>query len=146
MSTMTRAELWERLQKAALVEGGMPEAGDASSPWFIRVMLGFAGWLGALFLLGFVGAAFAFVIKSATAMVVVGAGACAVSVAIFRAAPKSDFVAQFGLAVSFAGQVLMLMGMSQWFREFGPRQFAWCFLLQEAALFVLIPNFLHRVI
>lgn len=146
MSAVSRPDLWTRLQQARLVEGSMPEAGEASSPWFIRVMLGFAGWLGALFLLGFVGAAFAFVLREASAAVFVGAGACAASVAIFRSAPKSDFMAQFGLAVSFAGQALLLVGMSQWFREFGPRQFAWCFLLQEAALFVLIPNFLHRVI
>jgi uncharacterized protein DUF4401 len=146
MSTVTRLDLWARLEKARLVEGNLPEAGEASSPWFIRVMLGFAGWLGALFLLGFVGAAFAFVFRNASAAVFVGAGACAAAVAIFRSAPKSDFMAQFGLAVSFAGQALLLYGMSQWFREFGPRQFAWCFLLQEAALFVLVPNFLHRVI
>lgn len=146
MSTLTRQALWARLQQAQLVDGAMPEAGDASSPWFIRVMLGFAGWLGALFLLGFVGAAFAFVFRSAASAVVVGAGACAASVVIFRAAPKNDFVAQFGLAVSFAGQLLLLYGMSQMFRDFGPRQFAWCFLLQEAALFILVPNFLHRVI
>ncbi len=146
MSATTRAALWERLQKAALVEGSLPEAGDASSPWFIRVMLGFAGWLGALFLLGFVGAAFAFVFRSAASMVVVGAGACVAAVVIFRAAPKSDFMAQFGLAGSLAGQALLLFGFAGLFHDFSPTQFAWCFLLQEAALFVLIPNFLHRVL
>ena len=146
MSATTRLDLWTRLQEARLVEGNLPEAGEASSPWFIRVMLGFAGWLGALFLLGFVGAAFAFVLRNASAAVFVGAGACAAAVVIFRSAPKSDFMAQFGLAVSFAGQALVLFGLSQWFREFGPRQFAWCFLLLEAALFALVPNFLHRVV
>jgi hypothetical protein len=146
MSAPTRNAIWERLVKAGLAEGSLPEAGDASSPWFIRVMLGFAGWLGALFLLGFVAAGFAFVIKSAASMVVVGAGACAVAVAIFRAAPKSDFTAQFGLAASLAGQVLLLFGFSGLFGNIGPTQFAWCFLLQEAALFMLVPNFLHRVL
>lgn len=144
MSALTRQALWARLQEARLVEGALPEAGDASAPWFIRVMLGFAGWLGAIFLLLFVGAAFHFLFNSAPAMIVVGAGACGASAAIFLAAPRNDFVAQFGLAVSFAGQILLLFGLSQMFREFGPRQFAWCFLLQEAALFVLVPNFLHR--
>src|SRR5262249_18588128 len=76
-----------------LVEGTLPEAGEAASPWFIRVMLGFAGWLGALFLLGFVGAAFAFVFKSASAALFMGACACAAAIAIFRAAPKSGFLA-----------------------------------------------------
>ena len=146
MSATTRTALWERLRQAALVEGNLPEAGDASSPWFIRVMLGFAGWLGALFLLGFVGAAFAFVFRSAASMVVAGAGACAAAVVIFRAAPKSDFMAQFGLAASLAGQALLLFGFAGLFKNISPTQFAWCFLLQEAALFVLVPNFLHRVL
>jgi len=146
MSAATRASLWTRLQQANLVEGALPEAGDASSPWFIRVMLGFAGWLGALFLLGFVGAAFAFVFRSAASMVVVGALACAAAVAIFRVAPKSDFMAQFGLAGSLAGQALLLFGFAGLFKNISPTQFAWCFLLQEAALFVLIPNFLHRIL
>src|SRR5262249_19778495 len=146
MSTLIRQAIWTRLQEARLVEGALPEAGDTASPWFIRVMLGFAGWLGALFLLGFAGAALPFLFNNAPTMIVVGAAACGASAAIFLAAPKNDFVAQFGLAVSFAGQILLLFGMSQMFRQFGAREFAWCFLLQEAALFVLVPNFLHRTI
>src|SRR5262249_2370745 len=146
MSTLIRQAIWTRLQEARLVEGALPEAGDTASPWFIRVMLGFAGWLGALFLLGFAGAALPFLFNNAPTMIVVGAAACGASAAIFLAAPKNDFVAQFGLAVSFAGQILLLFGMSQLFRQFGAQEFAWCFLLQEAALFVLVPNFLHRMI
>lgn len=146
MNSVTRAAIWERLGKASLVEGLMPEAGDASSPWFIRVMLGFAGWLGALFLLGFVGAGFAFVFNSASSMTFLGACACAAAVAIFRVAPKSDFVAQFGLAVSFAGQALILFGFAGLFRNISPTQFAFCFMLLEAALFLLVPNYLHRVL
>jgi hypothetical protein len=146
MSATARVAIWERLRQGSLVEGSMPEAGEAASPWFIRVMLGFAGWLGALFLLGFVGAGFAFVFRSSASAVVVGAGACVAAVAIFRAAPKSDFMAQFGLAVSFAGQALLLYGFAGLFRNISPTQFAWCLLLQEAALFVLIPNYLHRVL
>src|SRR5262249_27067919 len=123
MSSVTRAAIWDRLSKASLVEGTMPEAGEAASPWFIPVRIGFAGWLGALFLLGFVGAAFAFVFKSASAALFMGACACAAAIAIFRAAPKSDFMAQFGLAVSFAGQALILFGMADMFRSFNPTQF-----------------------
>src|SRR5262245_62060082 len=132
MSSITRSALWSQLEKAGLVQGGLPEAGDSSSPWFIRVMLGFAGWLGALFLLGFVGAAFAFVFRSAAMMVLAGGGACAAAVAIFRAAPKSDFMAQFGLAGSLAGQALLLFGFAGLFKNISATQFAWCFLLQEA--------------
>src|SRR5262249_52779885 len=75
-----------------------------------------------------------------------GVGACAAAVLIFRAAPKSDFMAQFGLAGSLAGQALLLFGFADLFKNLSATQFAWCFLLQEAALFVLVPNYLHRVL
>lgn len=144
MSELTRDELWARLREGALVEGEMPAAGEARSPWFVRVMLGIAGWIGALFLLGFVGAAFAFVMKSSAAAFLFGAGACAAAVMIFRAAPASDFVAQFGLAVSLAGQALLLYGAAQWF-ERSATGIALYVALQQALLFVLVPSFVHRV-
>lgn len=140
-----RELLWARLREAALVEGEMPQAGDARTPWFVRIMLGFAGWIGALFLLGFVGVGFAFVMKSATASLVVGAAACAAATAIFRAAPKSDFAAQFGLAVSLAGQALLAFGLTEWIGRSGTRV-AFAIALQEAVLFALIPNFIHRLL
>lgn len=146
MSSAARTELWARLKQAALVEGDMPDPGEARVPWFVRIMLGIAGWIGALFLLGFVGVAFAFVMKNSGAAVLVGAGACFAATMIFRAAPKSDFMAQFGLAVSLAGQALLLFGFSQWLPRHSGTGLALVVALQEAALFVLIPNYLHRVL
>jgi len=144
MTALRREELWARLRDADLVAGELPAAGEARAPWFVRLMLGIAGWIGALFLLGFVGAGFAFVIKTSGAAFVVGAGACAAAVAIFRAAPKSDFVAQFGLAVSLAGQALMVFGAAQWF-ERSIMGIALYVALQQALLFALVPNFVHRL-
>lgn len=144
MSALARDALWIRLRDGGLVDGEAPAAGDARSPWFVRVMLGIAGWIGALFLLGFVGAGLAFVMKSSGAMFIAGAGACAAAVAIFRAAPKNDFVAQFGLAVSFAGQALMAAAAVRWFERsiIGVALFI---ALQQAVLFILVPNFVHRL-
>jgi uncharacterized membrane protein len=144
MSAIKRDELWARLRDGGLVEGDMPETGDAGAPWFVRVMLGIAGWIGALFLLGFVGAGFSFAFKSPVATFVVGVGACVAAVAIFRAAPKNDFVGQFGLAVSLAGQVLMVFGVSQWI-ERSIVGIALYIMLQQALLFILMPNFVHRL-
>ena len=56
--SITSATVWQRLLEAKLVEGEMPVIDQTQSltqPWYIRVMLGFSGWLGALFLMGFVG-------------------------------------------------------------------------------------------
>lgn len=144
MTALGREDLWARLRDAGLVEGEPPAAGEARAPWFVRLMLGIAGWIGALFLLGFVGVGFVFVMKSSIASFVVGAGACALSVVIFRAAPKNDFVAQFGLAVSLAGQALMIFGAAQWF-ERSVTGTALYVALQQALLFVLVPNFVHRL-
>jgi hypothetical protein len=144
MSEMKRDALWARLREGALVEGEMPAPGEARSPWFVRAMLGIAGWIGALFLLGFVGAAFAFVMKSSIAAFLFGAGTCAAAVMIFRGSPGNDFVGQFGLAVSLAGQAMLVYGAGQWF-ERSVAGIALYVALQQALLFVLVPNFVHRV-
>lgn len=143
MTTLTREMLWERLNAAGLADGQIPQAGEARSPWFVRAMLGIAGWIGASFLLSFVGAVLAFLLKSAGASFVAGAGACAVAVFVFRAAPKNDFIAQFGLAVSLAGQAMMTFGAAQWI-ERSATGIALYIALQQALLFVLVPSFVHR--
>jgi hypothetical protein len=144
MSAIERDALWARLRESGLVAGDMPDAGAARAPWFVRVMLGIAGWIGAMFLLGFVGTGFAFVMKSAGAAFVVGAGACFAAATILRSAPKSDFVAQFGLAVSLAGQALLVVGAWRWFGRSATGIMVFV-ALQQALLFVLVPNFVHRV-
>jgi hypothetical protein len=97
-----------------------------------------------LFLLGFVAVGFVFVMKSAAASMVVGGGACAVAAAIIRAAPRGDFFAQFGLAVSLAGQALLVFGIAQSFDR-SVVTIALAVAAQQALLFVLVPSFVHRV-
>jgi len=144
MTAMDRQELWARLRAAGLVEGEPPAVAASRSPWFVRVMLGMAGWIGAMFLLGFVGVGFVMVIESATASFLLGAAVCAGAAFLFRAAPENDFMSQFGLAVSLAGQVLMGYALVRWFgHSFSAAALAIC--LQQALLFVLVPNFVHRV-
>lgn len=144
MSAMKRDVLWGRLRDGGLVEGDMPPAGDALVPWYVRVMLGIAGWIGSMFLLSFVGAAFAMLMTSSGAAFVLGASACAVAIFIFRSVPKNDFVAQFALATSFAGQMMMGYAATQWFGQsvVGIGLFV---VLQQAVLFIMVPNFLHRL-
>jgi hypothetical protein len=104
MNTITTPQMWQHLRNHGLVDGDMPESSGSASPWYVRVMLGVAGWIGALFLLGFVGAAFAFVMKSMAAAMILGVLCCAVAFSIFRIARENDFASQFGLALSLTGQ------------------------------------------
>ncbi len=144
MNAAGREALWGRLRAAALVEGEPPPAAAPRSPWYVRIMLGIAGWIGALFLLAFIGVGFAFVMKSATAAFVVGAAVCAGAALMFRVIGENGFVSQFGLAVSLAGQALMIYGLAQWFgHSFTAAALA--IALQQTLLFVLVPNFVHRV-
>jgi hypothetical protein len=144
MNALGGDDLWERLREAALVEGDMLAPDGASAPWYVRLMLGIAGWIGAFFLLGFVGVGFAWVMKSASASFMVGALTCAGAAAIFRLRSQSDFIGQFGMAVSLAGQAMMVFGLFQWF-ERSVTGAALAVALQQGLLFVLVPNSLHRL-
>jgi len=135
-------ELWERLQTAGLVKGDVPTR--AVSPWFVRVMLGIAGWIGALFILGFIGVGFAMVMENAGAAAVAAVICCGGAYAIFRLAAKNDFASQFGLATGMAGQMLFGIAIFQQFDSEESLAY-FLFFCVEAALTVLMPNFLHRI-
>lgn len=142
-----RQALWTRLRESALVEGDAPPPDPHEAPWFVRAMLGIAGWLGALFLLGFVGAIFSSVWENSTVAILAGSALCAAMVALFRLFPRGGFIAQFGLAVSLAGQILILVGLAD-IDSLERSSISWIALwmaLVQSILFFLIPNFVHRV-
>jgi hypothetical protein len=142
MSASVRRELWGRLQTAGLVKGDIPAASE--SPWFVRVMLGFAGWIGAIFILGFVGTGFAMVTRSAGAAAIAAVICCCGAHGIFRMASRGDFASQFGLATGLAGQALFCLAIFQEFHGDNSIGYALLFCV-EAALTVFMPNFIHRI-
>lgn len=144
MSASDVQTLWLRLKTAGLVADEPPPAGEATAPWFIRVMLGVTGWIGAVFLLIFVGMGLKFIIDSAAASLGVGLAACATAGILFRAKPDSDFITQFGLAVSLAGQGLVLFALTEELRT-QTSVIALSMSLFQAILFIAVPNFVHRV-
>lgn len=143
MSAAAREALWLRLRAAGLAQGELPARGEMRSPWYVRAMLGFAGWIGAVFLFFFVGAAFAFVMRSGVAATLVGLAACAGAAVIFRAS-RGDFAGQFGLAVSLAGQAILAYGIAELLGHPSLRITALVVAVQQAVLFFAVPNFLHR--
>jgi hypothetical protein len=142
---LSAQNIWDRLAAERLVEGERPEPGPAQSPWYVRVMLGIAGWIGALFLLGFVGSAFFFVIEEARAALVAGTMCCSGAFALYRALRGRDFADQFALALSLAGQVLLAVGLADILAPSGP-PFYFAIAAIQAVLALAIPNFLHRVL
>lgn len=145
--SMTRQQLWETLRTRSLVEGDLPPIDSDASPWFVRVMLGVAGWVGALFLLAFVGTALAFVFRNSEAALVIGVLSCVAAYFIFRTAKNNDFGTQFGLAVSLAGQAMVIFGLADSFKfRFNDASFYFLVFGFEVILALLLPNFIHRVL
>ena len=142
---MNATELWSLLLHAGLVQGEAPARTSAHSPWFVRVMLGVAGWLGALFLLLFVGLGLSFIIKNAGMAFVVGAMACAAAAILFNKFSENDFASQFALAVSMAGQALMIFGIADMTGSKSVAVVGIVVAVVQAVLFWLLPSYVHRV-
>ncbi|MFZ6801617.1 DUF4401 domain-containing protein [Undibacterium sp. Di24W] len=142
-----REHLWRRLSQRQLVQGDLPvlsvDQNSVSQAWYIRVMLGFAGWLGALFLMAFIGIGFSFVMDSAIASICIGIALCTLSYVLFRSVKNQDFLEQFSLAVSLAGQGFFFFGLIKEFREDSITLYA-AILVLELLLTICVPNFIHR--
>jgi len=137
---------WQKLLDAGLVEGQMPAARPLESPWYVRLMLGAAGWLAALFLLGFVAAAMAWITKSEPASMVTGVLMMALAWLGFKKLSKNEFAAQFAMAVSFAGQAMFIFGVFGWLGAEKDSTASWTAVaLLQAALALIMPNAIHRL-
>jgi uncharacterized membrane protein len=145
MKILSRQSLWQRLQSGGLVEGDIPLEETGETLWYVRLMLGVAGWIGSLFLLGFVGVGFAFVMRNAIAALVVGGLVSGGAYAIFKTRQNSDFFTQFGLAVGLAGQMMLIYGIFELFDHNEPLIYGLIFVA-EALLTFLMPNFIYRVL
>ena len=145
MTPTARADLWQRLSDARLVNGPLPERSGSESPWFVRAMLGIAGWIGALFLLGFVGAGLAFVFRNEASALFVGALCCGAAYLVFARARRNALADQFGLAVSLAGQLLFIYGLHEAVVGSESPVFFLAVAVFEGALAYWFNNFIHRV-
>lgn len=143
MKRPTPERLWAILRREALVQGEMPPRPSASG-WYVRILLGVAGWLGALLVLGFLGTLLHSLLRHGSARTSLGVLACGLAVGLFHAGTgsKKAMADQFALALSLAGQVLFLSGV------FDPFHGGWQWLvgaLFYGVLLALVPDFLHRL-
>jgi len=136
-------QLWAVLQENGLVQGEPPERGVSGSPWYVKVLIAFSGWLAAIFIFGFIGVTFEFVFKSSSVACVVGIFMIGGAFTLLRI-PSNDFVEHLGLAVSMAGQALITYAI---FGIYGHNKVvAWLLLAAlQCALVAFMPNFIHGV-
>jgi Domain of unknown function (DUF4401) len=150
MNTQQRETLWQQLQQQGRVSGAMPQESNPAPPWFVRLMLGVAAWIGALFLFGFVGLAFQEVLTNPAGSALLGVSAIGVAVYLFRLKSNNDFALQLGLALCLAGQGLLIVALDKYLRDaagtfvhYRPLLSAFIFLLELGLL--IVPNFIHRL-
>jgi len=138
-------DLWNKLLDNNMVTGEDPTQSTIYIPWYIRFMQGFAGWLAALFILGFFAAAFAFLFKKPTGGLLLSLGfMCSVGAYTVIRLQKNDFLDEIGMAFSLSGQLMVAIGL---------------FLLKvesEVAFFMLggyqlylawvVPHYSHRLL
>jgi len=136
---------WQMLLDHDLVSGAMPLKAASESPWYVRLLLGMTGWIAALFLLGFVASGLAWIIRSELASMLSGVLIVVMAWLMLRGPAKNEFVTQFGLAVSFAGQVLFAVGIFGWLGLEQDDTIAWLVMtLFQAVLAAVMPDSIHR--
>jgi uncharacterized membrane protein len=136
--------LWETLLEAGLVQGEAPATDTIESPWYVKAILAFSGWLAAMFLLGFVGVGFRFIMESGFASLITGGVMMGAAYAVLRI-PKNEFFEHLALAMSIAGQALAVWAFYEIFETHGALLWALVALL-EVLLAVVMPNYVHRVL
>jgi hypothetical protein len=143
----TTTELHDALVTRGLTETTAPVAESGANPatarpWYIGLLLGVSGWLAGLFLLGFVGLLFRPDTPAAAGLA--GAVLLASAWGLYMADREGAFVAQLALALSIAGQCLLLFALNHGAHGIGG--IAASALLLQAVLALLMPNPLHRAL
>ncbi len=147
---MNREELALRLREEGLLapDAALPEPATAArSPWYTRVMLGFAGWLAGVFLVGFFAGTFVLLFKDAVGMLVLAASLIGAAVVIDRKGRGGEVIGQLALALGMAGQAFFVFGLAQLIPGRRDEMFVpWAFAGLQVFLFLAMRSYLHRCI
>lgn len=136
-------ETWEILLRAGVVEGDAPETGKLDSPWYVKVLLAFSGWLAAIFLLIFFGLGYEFLHKNSIASLITGALLIGTAFVILRK-QKNEFVENLGLAISLTGQALVVYAIIL-ISDHNEQLVFLLITLLQTSLAILMPNSIHRI-
>ncbi|WP_427938043.1 GDYXXLXY domain-containing protein [Achromobacter marplatensis] len=120
---------------AQLAPAAIPHA---EPPWYVQCLLGLSAWLATLLLLVFVG--FSGIVTSEEGALVAGLILCGAGVAVLRS-DAGPFWRQCGTAMAFAGQLLIIYGLSDSTSFTSACVFV---LLMATAIYVLGPDVILR--
>lgn len=108
---MNREELWESLNKELITTVDQSEK-TVNNPWYIKLLLGFAGWIGASFLLSCLGITlFDLLYKRPAVAIIIGLAICLTSYILHNRKLKNIFLKQLVFASTLAGQGVVIYGL-----------------------------------
>ncbi|MFC7369310.1 DUF4401 domain-containing protein [Vreelandella zhaodongensis] len=131
----------QRLAQAGVVLNEPSSTAPLESPWFVRALQAFSGWLAALFLLGFIAMGVIFVAESAVASLVVGGILIGGAFALLRTT-QSDVLEHMALVFSLAGQLLVAWAVVEMLS--GVTYLWWALLGLQCVLALIMPSQVHR--
>jgi hypothetical protein len=138
---------WVRAWRTDEDETAPPASAPGARPWYVSVLLGGAGWLAAIFLLFFVLAAIFSTGESLAKALVAGALLIGAAAGLYRAAGDGAFAGQLALALSIAGQCLLLLGVvngSSLDRAGAIATLALAATVLQVAMVAIMPSRIHR--
>ncbi|MBD3894703.1 DUF4401 domain-containing protein [Halomonas sp. ML-15] len=137
------------LLKERLGQGGIDVAEreaplPLATPWFVRALQAFSGWLAALFLIGFIAMGTVFILDSSVAAGILGSVFIAGAYAALRA-NGGDFLEHLALAASLTGQLLVAWAVAS---AMGGESAGlwWLLLLFQSLLALIMPSLTHRCV
>lgn len=136
-------QLWETLHQAGLAGNAAPADRTPGSPWYVKLVLAFSGWLAAFFLLGFIAVEFSFILENSAVSFITGIVMICTAFAMLRASGNA-FFQHLALAGSLAGQALVVFVIFDTASSQGVYAWLGVFAL-EALLVAAMPDFVHRV-
>ncbi len=138
--------LWQMLKEKDLVVSDTSplQGGEVhDQPWYIRLLLGFCGWLASWFILGFLALGFFDIFDNAMAAFLLGLIIHIAAFHYYKKSTKNDFFDQAILVFCFVGQLLVAVALFEGIGFHSRTAFMLLGCYQLALLF-LIDNSIHR--
>lgn len=139
-------DLTTKLIRAGITLNEPTYPAQLETPWFVRLLQAFSGWLAALFLLGFIAMGAVFVMENPIVSMGVGLAMVGAAFALLRSA-SNDVVEHLALAISLAGQLLIAWAMVElWETSVYPSWtlLGWSMLVLQSVLALIMPSLVHR--
>ena len=115
----------------------------SDSPWYVRFFIGLSAWIAAILFIAFL--FMANILQDEEIGFIAGLVFCVIAVGINRLGPQNPFLGQLGLALSLAGQILVLIGLYS-ILDYEIIPTALGLIILELVLLWLYNSGLHRVI